>query len=369
MPPGNSPLEQLIQVIIWLLGLMMFGYIVGRIGVILNNVGAASNVLQRQVDSVRVYLALQKVGGNLYEKVIHWINYAFENRSIGGEEKVLKPLPDKMKAEIASDMHLATLKRVQLFADLDDNVLTDLVVSFKLQTFSPGDFVCQKGDIGRDMYVVKRGSVEVVSDDGSKIFVTLGPGSVFGEISLLSIPGSKTGNRRTANVRSKGYADLFSLSKNDLYKCLQDYPGAMKKLTEKGQEILRKENKIDEEAIVEKERAEAEAKQRMLNLEKNIEETETRFARLIADIGASRKAAIRRLEHLEKKLNLPPIVVMDDDENTNSEEKQNKTDEEMPNIPSSLENIPLPLNVLVRGLGAIPTVRLSPASPTLTNEQ
>lgn len=50
------------------------------------------------------------------------------------------------------------------------------------QVFSPGDFVCRKGDVGKEMYIVKRGSLSVVADDGKKVFATLGAGSVFGEV-------------------------------------------------------------------------------------------------------------------------------------------------------------------------------------------
>jgi cyclic nucleotide gated channel alpha 3 len=49
-------------------------------------------------------------------------------------------------------------------------------------------------------------------------------GDFFGEIGILNIEGAS--NKRTADVRSVGYAELFSLSKEDVLTAVKDYPEA-----------------------------------------------------------------------------------------------------------------------------------------------
>ena len=48
--------------------------------------------------------------------------------------------------------------------------------------------------------------------------------------SLLALAG---GNRRTADVRSKGYSQLFLLSKSDFEEAMREYPDVQKMLRKK----------------------------------------------------------------------------------------------------------------------------------------
>ena len=48
-------------------------------------------------------------------------------------------------------------------------------------------------------------------------------GEFFGEIGILNL---ESGCRRTADVRSVGYSELFALSKEDVLAAIKDYPEA-----------------------------------------------------------------------------------------------------------------------------------------------
>lgn len=74
------------------------------------------------------------------------------------------------------------------------------------------------------MYLVRSGRLQVVQEDTEAVIATLHEGSYFGEISILNL--SDNGNRRNANVRSEGYSELLSLSKEDLLEALTEYPEA-----------------------------------------------------------------------------------------------------------------------------------------------
>ena len=66
--------------------------------------------------------------------------------------------------------------------------------------------------------------------------VTLGQGSVFGEIALLGVGGM---NRRTADVVSRGFSNLFVLQKDDLETVLKDYADAKRILNARARKLMK----------------------------------------------------------------------------------------------------------------------------------
>ncbi|XP_071516535.1 cyclic nucleotide-gated cation channel subunit A [Panulirus ornatus] len=301
-PQPEKDVEYLFVVVDFLVGVLIFATIVGNVGSMITNMNAARADFQNRMDGVKQYMEFRKVSKDLENRVIKWFDYLWSNKQSLDEEGVLKSLPDKLKAEIAIHVHLDTLKQVRIFQDCEPGLLVELVLKLKLQVFSPGDFVCRKGDVGKEMYIVKRGKLSVVADDGKTVYATLGAGSVFGEVSILNIAGNKTGNRRTANVRSVGYSDLFCLSKDDLWDALTEYPEAKKSLMERGRQLLMKDGLLDEEGLKAAQEQQETINDKVNRFETSIDTLNTRLARLLAEYSSAQQKVKQRLTKIEQRL-------------------------------------------------------------------
>uniref|UniRef100_A0A3B4C7T0 Cyclic nucleotide-binding domain-containing protein n=1 Tax=Pygocentrus nattereri TaxID=42514 RepID=A0A3B4C7T0_PYGNA len=300
-PPPVRDVEYLFVVADFLIGVLIFATIVGNVGAMISNMNASRAEFQAKIDSIKQYMQFRKVSKDLEARVIKWFDYLWTEKKTCDEKEVLKNLPDKLKAEIAINVHLDTLKKVRIFQDCEAGLLIELVLKLQPQVFSPGDYICKKGDIGREMYIIKEGKLAVVADDGITQFVVLSDGAYFGEISILGIKGSKAGNRRTANIRSVGYSDLFALSKDDLMEALTEYPEAKKALEEKGKAILMKDNLIDESVA----NAGADPKdleEKILRLESNLDLMSTKFGKLMAEYTSYQTKIKQRLSNMESKV-------------------------------------------------------------------
>ncbi|OAF72126.1 hypothetical protein A3Q56_00067 [Intoshia linei] len=246
-PRPENNYEYVFNTVDFLVGVIIFATIVGNVGNIIMTANENRLNFQNKMDGVKKYMKFHKLEKTLEKRVVKWFEYVWNTKKSIDDEAILKILPNKLRQEIALDVHLKTLQQVNLFKDCDPGLLAELVLKLKLTIFSPSDYVCRKGDIGREMYIIKKGSLNVVSPDGETVFATLKEGVVFGEISILNIPGNKNGCRRTASIKSVGYSDIFTLDKEDLWNTLKEYPEAKELLILKGTEQLKKDGLIDPE--------------------------------------------------------------------------------------------------------------------------
>ena len=119
-----------------------------------------------------------------------------------------------------SAARVALLREVELFAPLDDAARERLAQRMRLLEFTAGEAIVHQGASGDSLYVVRHGDVAVrVHVDGSTADVaTLGPGDIFGEMSVL------TGENRAATCIARCETACYLIDRAAFEEVLEERP-------------------------------------------------------------------------------------------------------------------------------------------------
>jgi CRP/FNR family transcriptional regulator, cyclic AMP receptor protein len=116
------------------------------------------------------------------------------------------------------------LLSIPLFGGLPETTMDRLLDMMQMRGHGVGDVVCKEGELGREMFVVRAGLVEVRKrsrDQGREtVLAQLKEGDCFGEMSLIDV------QPRSATVFVQEPTELYVLTNMDLYQLYQqDLPG------------------------------------------------------------------------------------------------------------------------------------------------
>ena len=132
-----------------------------------------------------------------------------------------------------------SLRRVSLFAGLDDDSWRSLRSRLKESARPRGALIFAEGDAGGELHVILSGKVKIsraAVDGRENLLAVLGPGDLFGELSLFN-PGA-----RTATATAITDAQLATFSHDDLRPVIIEQPEVAAELLRVLAERLRQTN-------------------------------------------------------------------------------------------------------------------------------
>ncbi|XP_032342317.1 cyclic nucleotide-gated cation channel beta-1, partial [Camelus ferus] len=248
LPDPRTLFEIVFQGLNYFTGVFAFSVMIGQMRDVVGAATAGQTYYRSCMDSTVKYMNFYKIPRSVQNRVKTWYEYTWHSQGILDESELMVQLPDKMRLDLAIDVNYDIVSKVALFQGCDRQMIFDMLKRLRSVVYLPNDYVCKKGEIGREMYIIQAGQVQVLGGpDGKAVLVTLKAGSVFGEISLLAVGG---GNRRTANVVAHGFTNLFILDKKDLNEILVHYPESQKLLRKKARRMLRNNNKPKEKSVL-----------------------------------------------------------------------------------------------------------------------
>ncbi len=119
---------------------------------------------------------------------------------------------------------IEVLKKVSLFNQAPESFFSEIADMISTRVYNRGEFIVTKGDVGKEMYLIRQGEVEVMGAKMTDVVARMVPGDIFGEVALM------TGQKRNATVRAKSYCEIICFVQKDLEQLLSDYPDVRERL-------------------------------------------------------------------------------------------------------------------------------------------
>jgi len=245
-------------------------------GVFVSLVQSSRNLqmmFRQKMDSVTEEMQRLGLSRKLQTRVLHYYDYLwFNNKSnLFGSETLYKSseLSVYLKKKVTDELLVGAfpLKKIAMLKDCSDDCLAAILHQMQIHVFMPRDYVCKKGEVGKELYYCIKGVVEVLvpkenkdsenlkekevhvtvadedeiefgivdalgdvkkkahhsegveEDDEHLISVAqMTAGTSFGELALL------TDTRRTASIRAVTCVELVVLTKTALQNVFEDHP-------------------------------------------------------------------------------------------------------------------------------------------------
>jgi hypothetical protein len=217
-PVPRTDLETNYELGVTVVGAFFLVAIVGKVGSLVANMDSAEAAFRERMDAINDYMRYRRLPLDLQNRVRSYYAYLWKSRKGMDEAQVLEDLPEYLRKEVAMFLNRDIIAKVPLFQGADPQFISTIVMMMRPRISLPQAYIVKKGEVGKEMFFISRGEVEIVSEDGKVVYARLKEGSFFGEIALI------TSGKRTASVRASTFCDLFVLTKEDFDEVLADFP-------------------------------------------------------------------------------------------------------------------------------------------------
>jgi hypothetical protein len=209
--------EYVLSMGVILIGASMWAFFIGNIASLLSSLDSAKTTYWNRVDLVTQYLRSRQLPPEVKDRVRSYYEYTWSRFRGADQRNLLADLPRPLRLEVLTHLAHEVLERVPLFRHCSPALRNELLLSLQPTTVTPDGYAVREGELADGIYFISRGTIDVLSADGTTSHGTLEDGDYFGDLSLL------LGERRTASARAVSYCDLLVLPKPEFERLKRDF--------------------------------------------------------------------------------------------------------------------------------------------------
>lgn len=205
------------------LGVLCFAYVVGAMASIIEAANENQSDFQNMLNTINRFVHSHSLTHETAERLTTYLTYKWELQKGYNMERVVDDLPSLLKTDVISFMAEGVIGKVPLFNGLQRGFLSSLSNRIQRMLYVPMEYVVYAGDIGREMFFIHDGTVEILLPGSVNAVAELKAGQWFGESILLVDDDTVT---RSASVRAKTFCNLFYIDDKNIKEMCAAYPQA-----------------------------------------------------------------------------------------------------------------------------------------------
>ena len=223
---GKSNAQRIYCFFVQFLGFGVLGYLIGNIANILSKKDPAKAQYLDNMEKLSGLIQYRELHPELQDRIKDYYTYLWRKRLGFDESTFLAGLPKNLKTNVALYLKKDVVEKIPLFKGADIKFIEEIAIYLKPLILTPGDFVFEVGDEGKEMYFIVKGDLKVLSKEG-KLLTVLSDGDFFGEVALFK------NEPRNASIEAVGYCDLYILEKKEFDQVLLKFPDIAAQIEEK----------------------------------------------------------------------------------------------------------------------------------------
>ena len=206
-----------------IIGSYIFSYVVGNMSDLIGQLGGDEAIYREKMQAVTVFLHAHHVAKDLKLRVRKYYDFTLNNPFVDSSTPELAELSLVVRRDLLKFFRRNVLASSVLFhsavGENEQRIIVALLEELKNLQYGPGDYVYYEGEVGREIFFVFSGELDIVDAHEREVIATIKKGSFVGEDSLL-----EDRERRTFSVRSRGWSDALSLSVESFEYQTRDFP-------------------------------------------------------------------------------------------------------------------------------------------------
>ena len=253
-----ASVEKVIDIFLIFIGITLFGLLMGLMAQAVSNSSVREARISQRRQLVQDFIKSRHLPKEIADQVVRFYLFRATKEIAIEEKEIIGGLPKSLRDQVIEVLYIDLVMKFEFFANAlakHPSFLSSVIQNLKRELYIPGDDIVRQGEIGRAMYFISEGRCEIrvnhasqidLSDRSShnmrltnkeneaeredKLTSKWGPliegqgcyleeGCSFGCYTcLLEEP-------RAATVLATLYSEVFCLSRSDLEKIIEEWPG------------------------------------------------------------------------------------------------------------------------------------------------